>query len=93
LEEELGVQLFDRLGKRVQLNETGTLLLQFANKILDPVDEANPEVRVENEPAGSLPRCGSIRVGDYERSRRRNEQMIEIEARSGMLLLFLFPMK
>jgi DNA-binding transcriptional LysR family regulator len=54
LEEELGVQLFDRLGKRVQLTETGTLLLQYANKILDLVDETHSAVTVDKEPVGSL---------------------------------------
>ena len=34
LEEQLGVQLFDRLGKRIQLTDSGTQLLQYANKIL-----------------------------------------------------------
>ena len=28
LEEQLGVQLFDRLGKRIQLTDSGTQLLQ-----------------------------------------------------------------
>ncbi len=54
LEEELGVQLFDRLGKRVQLTETGTLLFQYANKILDLVDETNSAVTGGREPVGSL---------------------------------------
>jgi DNA-binding transcriptional LysR family regulator len=54
LEEELGVQLFDRLGKRVQLTETGTLLLQYANKILDLVEETNSAVTGDKEPVGSL---------------------------------------
>ncbi len=54
LEEELGVHLFDRLGKRVQLTESGTLLLQYANKILDLVDETHSSVTGNKEPAGSL---------------------------------------
>lgn len=54
LEEELGVQLFDRLGKRVQLTENGTLLLQYANKILDLIDETNSAVTADKEPVGSL---------------------------------------
>jgi len=54
LEEELGVQLFDRLGKRVQLTETGTLLFQYANKILDLVDETNSALTGDKEPVGSL---------------------------------------
>ena len=54
LEEELGAQLFDRLGKRVQLTETGTQLLQYANKILDLVDETQSAVTGEKQPMGSL---------------------------------------
>lgn len=54
LEEELGVRLFDRLGKRVQLTETGTQLLQYANKILDLVDETRSTVTGDKEPVGSL---------------------------------------
>jgi DNA-binding transcriptional LysR family regulator len=54
LEEELGVQLFDRLGRRVQLTETGMQLLPYANKILDLVDEAHSEVAGDKDPQGSL---------------------------------------
>lgn len=54
LEEELGVQLFDRLGRRVQLTETGTQLLHYAQKILDLVDEAQSEMVGEKEPQGAL---------------------------------------
>ncbi|MHB8067875.1 MAG: LysR family transcriptional regulator [Desulfobaccales bacterium] len=54
LEEELGVQLFDRLGRRVQLTETGTQLLHYAHKILDLVDEAHSEMAGEKEPQGAL---------------------------------------
>ena len=53
LEEELGVQLFDRLGKRVQLTDTGAQLLQYADKILSLASEAQAEV-TERKPAGSL---------------------------------------
>jgi DNA-binding transcriptional LysR family regulator len=54
LEEELGVQLFDRLGRRVQLTETGVQLLQYANKILDLVEETRSEVAGGKAPLGSL---------------------------------------
>lgn len=54
LEEELGTHLFDRLGKKVQLTEAGVQLLQYANKILDLVDEAESEMTGEREPLGSL---------------------------------------
>ncbi len=40
LEEALGVPLLDRLGKRVQLTEAGTILYGYARRTLDVLDEA-----------------------------------------------------
>ena len=54
LEQELGADLFERLGKNVQLTETGAQLLQYANKILDLVDETASELTGNKEPVGSL---------------------------------------
>ena len=44
LEEELGVQLFDRLGRRILLTEAGIRLLDYAEKILQLVDETRAEL-------------------------------------------------
>lgn len=38
LEDELGCELFDHVGRRVQLNKYGRMLLESANKILDEID-------------------------------------------------------
>ena len=38
LEEELGVQLFDRLGRRIMLTDAGAQLLDYAEKIVNLVD-------------------------------------------------------
>jgi len=54
LEEELGVQLFDRLGRRILLTEAGVNLLNYAEKILDLADETRSEVAGERELKGSL---------------------------------------
>ncbi len=54
LEEELGVPLFDRLGRRVLLTEAGMRLLQYAEKIVSLVDESRAEVAEGKEPQGSL---------------------------------------
>jgi DNA-binding transcriptional LysR family regulator len=54
LEEELGVQLFDRLGRRIMLTEAGESLLNYAEKILDLADETRSEVTGEKELKGSL---------------------------------------
>ncbi|MFH2218688.1 MAG: LysR family transcriptional regulator [Pseudomonadota bacterium] len=54
LEEELGVRLFDRLGRRILLTEAGVRLLQYAEKILDLADEAPSGVAGARELRGSL---------------------------------------
>ena len=54
LEEELGVQLFDRLGRHVILTDAGRCLLGYAEKILSLEEEARTTLSAETEPAGSL---------------------------------------
>jgi DNA-binding transcriptional LysR family regulator len=54
LEDELGVQLFDRLGRHVALTNAGTRLLDYAEKILSLADEAALVVTDSAEPAGQL---------------------------------------
>jgi DNA-binding transcriptional LysR family regulator len=54
LEDELGVRLFDRLGRRVALTEAGTRLLAYADKMLDLADEAARALAENEEPSGSL---------------------------------------
>lgn len=54
LEDELGVRLFDRLGRRVYLTEEGELLFAYAQKILDLEQEAQAEVAFREATPGSL---------------------------------------
>jgi len=54
LEEELGVQLFDRLGRCILLTEAGVRLLRYAEKILDLEDETRSELVGSKELRGSL---------------------------------------
>jgi DNA-binding transcriptional LysR family regulator len=54
LEQELGVQLFERLGQHVQLTPHGERLLPYAEKILRLLEEARVVARDENSPAGTL---------------------------------------
>jgi len=54
LEEELGVQLFDRLGRRILLTDAGERLIPYAEKIMDLADETRTEIGGGAEPEGSL---------------------------------------
>ncbi len=55
LEEELGVRLFDRIGKRAFLTQPGVLLLEHAGKILNVQKEAREALRdLLPAPAGHL---------------------------------------
>ncbi len=54
LEDELGVILFDRLGKRVVLTEAGQRLLSYADKMLNLADQARTAVSDEDLMVGAL---------------------------------------
>src|SRR5262249_18160109 len=54
LEEELGVRLFDRLGRRIVLTQAGSQLLGYADKILQLVNEATTVICGAGEPAGPV---------------------------------------
>lgn len=45
LEEELGVKLFDRIGKYIYLNDNGQRFLRHVNRILDEYDDALLELQ------------------------------------------------
>ena len=60
LENDLGVRLFNRRGKRIALTEAGELLLQYTQKILDIEQEIRSELSHQDEPHGTL----SIRTPD-----------------------------
>ncbi|MEO8659548.1 MAG: LysR family transcriptional regulator [Bryobacteraceae bacterium] len=54
LETELGVALFERLGKQVRLTEHGRRLVQYAERVLGLLEEAKVAVSVGEEPRGLL---------------------------------------
>jgi DNA-binding transcriptional LysR family regulator len=54
LEAELGVPLFDRLGKRVVLTEAGHRLRPYAEKALATMEQGQRAVKFGTEPAGPL---------------------------------------
>jgi|GEM_PF-11838 DNA-binding transcriptional LysR family regulator len=54
LETELGVRLFERLGRRVALTDAGERLVQYAAKLIDVEDEARAWVTGESRLRGLL---------------------------------------
>jgi DNA-binding transcriptional LysR family regulator len=58
LEEEFGVPLFNRLGKRICLTEAGQMLVRYSQKMLDIEKETLAKVSGWEEPHGSI----SIRI-------------------------------
>lgn len=54
LETELGVPLFDRLGRRVVLTDAGQRLLHYAERLLALLDEAEHAVTGDKHPSGTL---------------------------------------
>lgn len=54
MEQELGVQLFERLGQQVRLTPHGSRLLSYADRILRLVEEAEATTRHGSSPAGAL---------------------------------------
>jgi DNA-binding transcriptional LysR family regulator len=58
LEEELGVKLFDRSTRRVELTDSGLTLLVRAREILDAVEEAGAEAR-----GAELGERGQLEIG------------------------------
>src|SRR6202035_3659902 len=54
LEDELNVQLFDRLGRRGALTEAGLRFQPFARQALAAMEQGQQAVQVDAEPSGPL---------------------------------------
>jgi len=54
LEDEFGVKLFDRLGKRLVLTQAGYRLLDYADQVVRLTEEAHLAIPGGEEPAGTL---------------------------------------
>jgi DNA-binding transcriptional LysR family regulator len=59
LEQSLGVPLFHRSGRRLQITAEGSRLLAYADRLLQLADEAQSSMRLDQKPSGQL-RIGSM---------------------------------
>jgi DNA-binding transcriptional LysR family regulator len=66
LEEEYGVRLFHRIGRRIEITEAGMLLRAEAEKILDQVELTERGLRELNDlQRGELKLGSSLTIGNY----------------------------
>lgn len=66
LEEEYGVKLFHRIGRRVEITEAGKMLQLEAQKILDQVTQTERGLReLNNLRRGELKLGSSLTIGNY----------------------------
>ena len=65
LEEELGVPLFDRLGRRVTLTDAGQRFLPFAAQALAAMEEGERAMKAGSEPSGPLRICAPESIMTY----------------------------
>lgn len=54
LEEDVGVPLFDRIGRRVELTKAGQAMVSYADRILALANEARAVVGNDRKPSGAL---------------------------------------
>ena len=65
LEEELGVRLFDRLGKSIVLTEAGARLMKYSEKLLALEAETRSRVSGMKEPVGTISIRAPQSIGTY----------------------------
>lgn len=65
LEEELGVRLFDRLGKSIVLTEAGARLMEYSGKLLAMEAETRSRVSGMKEPVGTVSIRAPQSIGTY----------------------------
>ena len=67
LEKELGVQLFDRTGRGLCLNNNGKMFLGYANTILDTIDEVKNKFKTANDISDNHLSIGVTSPSRYQR--------------------------
>lgn len=88
LEEELGILLFDRNGKHIQLNSMGEELLSYANRIVSLEEEAKNQFSDSGTPKGLLrigviESVGAFLLPDILKAYILKYPLVDIKVRTG----------
>ncbi|KAF1053840.1 MAG: HTH-type transcriptional activator CmpR [Stenotrophomonas maltophilia] len=65
LEAQLSTRLFDRVGKRLQLNEVGRCFLPQAQRLIDGMQQLEQQFSASGVPSASLNVAASSTIGNY----------------------------
>ena len=88
LEQELGLPLFDRLGKRIALTPAGEILLEHARALVRGAENAKLAVQQPGPPRGklrlgSLPRCAAGRCHILLRRYHERYPQVDLQMQTG----------
>ena len=87
LEDKLGVQLFERRGKRLHISDAGRALLPFARKLVALAREAEDAVRLEAPRGllrlGAMESAASVRLPRPLHSLREQHPALQVALRTG----------
>ncbi len=84
LEEELGVKLFNRMGRKATLTDSGTILLERAKRILTEADNAVRELKEDSDltvSVGAIPTVAHFLLHTVVAYCRANEITIQLRSR------------
>lgn len=77
LEDDIGVQLFNRAGSRIVLTEAGRTLLSYAQQVKAPRDSPRPRYRALLH----MPQRGHVRQNGHESAQARHRARASIARR------------
>ena len=84
LEDDLGVKLFDRLGRSIRLTEAGRAFIPRARAILEQLDAARTSAAVSGKSPPSLvrPFARRYRIGERHRVDQKDDERMHVARRA-----------
>lgn len=83
LESEVGVQLFDRIGKNIILNDAGKIFLKYVNQIFSSLDNASLELKayqnIEDKSVTFFIQSASLLLTNLLKEIKKNDESINFK--------------